>query len=115
MGKTLGTVRAFTMVAISCIASFMFAYDTGVIGGVLTLESFQNDFRYGAKEQADVSSNSTSLLQAGGKLFHPPRWRPSPARDPPRLLTPGPPPTQLSSRASSPGRSRPSTAAAGPS
>lgn len=68
MGKALGTFRAFYMVAISCIASFMFAYDTGVIGGVLTLESFQSDFRYGPKQKADVGSNSTSLLQAGGEL-----------------------------------------------
>lgn len=68
MGKALGTFRAFSMTAISCIASFMFAYDTGVIGGVLTLKSFQDDFRYGKEQKAAVGSNSTSLLQAGGEL-----------------------------------------------
>lgn len=66
MGKTLGTFRAFYMVAVACVASFSFAYDTGVIGGVLALESFQHDFRYGPDQQASVGSNSTSLLQAGG-------------------------------------------------
>lgn len=66
MGKKLGTFRAVYLVALSCVGSFLFAYDTGVVGGVLTLESFQRDFRYGPAHKATVSSNSTSLLQAGG-------------------------------------------------
>ncbi|KAL6852706.1 hypothetical protein ACO1O0_007254 [Amphichorda felina] len=65
MGKKLGTFRAVYLVALSCVGSFLFAYDTGVVGGVLTLESFQRDFRYGPAHKATVSSNSTSLLQAG--------------------------------------------------
>lgn len=65
MGKKLGTFRAYYMVAISCVASFMFAYDTGIIGGILTLESYMRDFRYTKEDTATVASNSTSLLQAG--------------------------------------------------
>ena len=67
MGKALGTFRATYVVALCTIGSFLFAYDTGVIGGVLTLPSFQHDFGYSTAENASVGSNSTSLLQAGGK------------------------------------------------
>ncbi|KAI1371868.1 putative MFS sugar transporter [Hypoxylon crocopeplum] len=65
MGKRLGTFRAWYLVALCCFGSFLFAYDTGVVGGVLTLPSFQNDFRITKANQASVSSNATSLLQAG--------------------------------------------------
>lgn len=67
MGKTLGNIRAVYMVALCCVGSFLFAYDTGIIGGILTLESFQNHFRYTAKQKSTISSNSNSLLQAGGR------------------------------------------------
>ncbi|KAK1139246.1 hypothetical protein N8T08_001176 [Aspergillus melleus] len=65
MGKTLGLVRAVYMVSICCVGSFLFAYDTGIIGGILTLESFQNSFRYGEAQKSTINSNSNSLLQAG--------------------------------------------------
>ncbi|PTU21228.1 hypothetical protein P175DRAFT_0547475 [Aspergillus ochraceoroseus IBT 24754] len=45
MGKLLGRVRATYMVAICCIGSFLFAYDTA--------------------DKSSISSNSNSLLQAG--------------------------------------------------
>lgn len=64
----LGLFRASYLVALSCIGSFLFAYDTGIVGGVLTLTSFQNDMGFTADEKADVSSLSASLLQAGGKF-----------------------------------------------
>lgn len=63
----LGTFRATYLVALCCVGSFLFAYDTGIVGGVLTLQSFQNDFGFSAKEKSDVSSLSASLLQAGGE------------------------------------------------
>jgi hypothetical protein len=66
MGKALGTFRAVYLVALCCIGSFLFAYDTGVVGGVLTLAPFQKDFGYGSAQKTSVSSNATSLLQAGG-------------------------------------------------
>ncbi|KAK9425289.1 putative Quinate permease [Seiridium unicorne] len=65
MGKALGNFRAIYLVALCCAGSFLFAYDTGVIGGVLTFASFQKDFGYGAAQKATVASNATSLLQAG--------------------------------------------------
>ncbi|KAI0377651.1 quinate permease [Hypomontagnella monticulosa] len=65
MSKALGTFRAVYLVALCCVGSFLFAYDTGIVGGILTFSSFQVDFRYGAGEKATVGSNSTSLLQAG--------------------------------------------------
>ncbi|KAK1485408.1 hypothetical protein CPAR01_12184 [Colletotrichum paranaense] len=61
----LGTFRAFYLVALCCVGSFLFAYDTGIIGGILTFQGFQEDFRYGPSQKANVGSNSTSLLQAG--------------------------------------------------
>ncbi|KAI0845459.1 putative MFS sugar transporter [Daldinia vernicosa] len=65
MGEKLGTFRAWYLVALCCIGSFLFAYDTGVVGGVLTLPSFQNDFRINTSNSSSVGSNATSLLQAG--------------------------------------------------
>ena len=35
------------------------------VGGILTLKSFQTDFRYGKAEQTSVNSNAVSVLQAG--------------------------------------------------
>ncbi|TQN65018.1 Quinate permease, partial [Colletotrichum shisoi] len=61
----LGKFRAVYLVALCCVGSFLFAYDTGIIGGILTFEGFQKDFRYGPAQKASVGSNSTSLLQAG--------------------------------------------------
>ncbi|KIW87690.1 uncharacterized protein Z519_11664 [Cladophialophora bantiana CBS 173.52] len=61
----LGTFRAIYLVALSCIGSFLFAYDTGIVGGILTLQSFQTDMNYSAKHKSTVSSNAASLLQAG--------------------------------------------------
>ncbi|KAK4938595.1 hypothetical protein LTR10_021026 [Elasticomyces elasticus] len=65
MGQRAGTVKAFYLVAVCCVGSFLFAYDAGIVGGVLTLQSFQDDFGYSNKQKADVNSNSNSLLQAG--------------------------------------------------
>lgn len=66
MGKQLGAFRATYLVALSCIGSFLFAYDTGIVGGVLTLKSFQRDMGFTASNKTQISSNSASLLQAGG-------------------------------------------------
>lgn len=65
MSQALGTFRAVYLVALCCVGSFLFAYDTGIVGGILTFSSFQEDFRYAADQKATVGSNSTSLLQAG--------------------------------------------------
>ncbi|KAK4944930.1 hypothetical protein LTR10_015849 [Elasticomyces elasticus] len=65
MGKRLGTFRACYVVALCCIGSFLFAYDTGIVGGVLTLPSFERDLRYTKAEKTQVNSNCVSILQAG--------------------------------------------------
>lgn len=65
MGKQLGLFRACYVVGLCCIGSFLFAYDTGIVGGVLTLSSFQRDFRYTTAEKTQVNSNCVSILQAG--------------------------------------------------
>ncbi|KAI0828104.1 quinate permease [Hypoxylon sp. FL0890] len=65
MSKALGTFRAVYLVSLCCVGSFLFAYDTGIVGGILTFSSFQIDFRYEVGQKATVASNSTSLLQAG--------------------------------------------------
>lgn len=69
MKKALGAFRAGYLAALCCVGSFLFAYDTGVVGGVLTLPSFEKDFRYSTAKSTDVGANSTSLLQAGGEQF----------------------------------------------
>ncbi|KAL4914668.1 general substrate transporter [Aspergillus aurantiobrunneus] len=65
MGKLLGRVRAIFLVSVCCVGSFLFAYDTGIIGGILTLDSFMHSFRYSEADSSDINSNSNSLLQAG--------------------------------------------------
>ncbi|CZR64016.1 related to quinate transport protein [Phialocephala subalpina] len=62
---TLGNFRAIYLVFLCCIGSFLFAYDTGIVGGVLTLASFEKDFRYSKKAATNVNSNCVSILQAG--------------------------------------------------
>ena len=69
MGKRLGAFRATYLVVLSCIGSFLFAYDTGIVGGVLTLASFQRDMGFTAANKTQISSNSASLLQAGGETI----------------------------------------------
>lgn len=65
MGKRLGTFRAAYVVGLCAIGSFLFAFDTGIVGGVLTLASFQRDFKYTEKEKSHVNSLCVSVLQAG--------------------------------------------------
>ena len=68
MSNRLGTFRAIYVVSLCSIGSFLFAYDTGIVGGVLTLGSFQRDFRYTKAEKTQVNSNCVSILQ-GGAFF----------------------------------------------
>jgi MFS family permease len=65
MGKRLGTFRAIYLVALCSMGSFLFAYDTGIVGGILTLTSFQRDFGYSKQQKTQVNSNCVSILQAG--------------------------------------------------
>ncbi|OKO98388.1 Quinate permease [Penicillium subrubescens] len=65
MGRKLGLFRAAYLVSASCMGSFAFAFDTGVISGVLSLASFQKDFGYTKAQMTNVNSNAVSILQAG--------------------------------------------------
>ena len=64
-GRRLGVFRAVYLVCLCCTGSFIFAYDTGIVGGILTLPSFQRDFGYTDEEKTGVNSNAVSVLQAG--------------------------------------------------
>ncbi|OQD66317.1 hypothetical protein PENDEC_c048G04498 [Penicillium decumbens] len=71
MGRKLGLFRAAYLVSASCMGSFAFAFDTGIISGVLALESFERDFGYSHYTKAQkttVNSNAVSILQ-GGAFF----------------------------------------------
>ncbi|KAJ5755676.1 general substrate transporter [Penicillium manginii] len=71
MGRKLGLFRAVYLVSASCMGSFAFAFDTGIISGVLSLTSFQEDFNYShftKAQKTTVNSNAVSILQ-GGAFF----------------------------------------------
>ncbi|CAK3942587.1 general substrate transporter [Lecanosticta acicola] len=61
----LGTLRAYYLGAVCCIAGFLFGYDSGIIGGVLTLKSFMIDYDYGKADQTRISSLAVALQQLG--------------------------------------------------
>ncbi|PSK56656.1 hypothetical protein B9Z65_6280 [Elsinoe australis] len=70
MGKlddltTRGKLRAYWLGFVVCIGGFLFGYDSGIIGGVLTLASFQRDFEYTTKQSTRVSSLAVSLQNLG--------------------------------------------------
>lgn len=66
----------YWLAAVASCGGLLFGWDTGLIGGVLTTKSFQNDFGLAGKENeqalADLKGNIVSSLQAGcflGALF----------------------------------------------
>ncbi|KFY11311.1 hypothetical protein V491_07265 [Pseudogymnoascus sp. VKM F-3775] len=65
MGTTLGNFRATYVAVLCCVGSFLFAYDTGIVGGVLTLAAFQKDFNYTTAQSKSINANAVSILQAG--------------------------------------------------
>lgn len=62
---TLGKIRAYWLGSVVCMGGFLFGYDSGIVGGVLTLPSFVHDFHYSKKHQTRVNSLAVGLQQAG--------------------------------------------------
>ena len=62
---TLGSVRAHFFGLFICTAGFLFGYDTGIVGGVLILKSFQDDFGINGDNKTKISSLIVGLQQAG--------------------------------------------------
>lgn len=71
--------RVMLLTAVAYLGSLLFGYDTGVMGSVLALDSFKQDFNlptgssgFASSKNAYVSSNVVSLLTAGsffGAIF----------------------------------------------
>ncbi len=61
--------RIYLLTFISCLGSWMFGYNNGVIAGVLVLPSFIRDFHLpesGTSAYNNIIENIVSLLQIGG-------------------------------------------------
>ncbi|OOF93042.1 hypothetical protein ASPCADRAFT_173727 [Aspergillus carbonarius ITEM 5010] len=71
--------RVYILTAVAYSGSLLFGYDTGVMGSVLSLDSFKEDFGlptgssgFASSKNSDISSNVVSLLTAGcffGAIF----------------------------------------------
>ncbi|KAL5341875.1 hypothetical protein BJX70DRAFT_395242 [Aspergillus crustosus] len=64
--------RVYILSAVAYMGSFLFGYDTGVMGSVMALDSFKTDFNmplgstgFASSEAADIESNVVALLTAG--------------------------------------------------
>ncbi|KAI1111318.1 putative MFS quinate transporter [Nemania sp. NC0429] len=58
---TLGRIRAYWLGSVVCFGGFLFGYDSGV----LTLKSFETDYRYGSDAGTRTNSLSVGLQQLG--------------------------------------------------
>lgn len=69
--KEVYNYRVYLLTCICCLGSWMFGYNNGVIGGVLVLPSFYNDFHLPPVDSSsynNITSNIVSLLQIGGLI-----------------------------------------------
>ncbi|EMD60332.1 hypothetical protein GGP41_008296 [Bipolaris sorokiniana] len=59
--------RAYLLTAVASFGGMLFGWDTGLIGGVLTMDAFQNSFNLhkGSPDFANLQGNIVSVLQAG--------------------------------------------------
>ncbi|KAM0256614.1 hypothetical protein ACHAQJ_004901 [Trichoderma viride] len=70
--KFFKNYRVYVLTSVAYLGSLLFGYDTGVMGSVLALKSFKEDFGlptdssgFSSSENAHISSNVVSLLTAG--------------------------------------------------
>jgi MFS family permease len=58
---------AYLLTAIASFGGMLFGWDTGLIGGVLTMQAFQDSFNLDKKSKSfsDLQGNIVSVLQAG--------------------------------------------------
>ncbi|KAI7478827.1 general substrate transporter [Hortaea werneckii] len=63
--KKMGMLRAYWLGAVVCLGGFLFGYDSGIIGGVLTMNSFKRDYDYTEEGKELVNSLAVSLQQLG--------------------------------------------------
>ena len=59
--------RAYTLTVIAAFGGMLFGWDTGLIGGILTMASFQHSFNLNPKSKdfSDLQGNIVSVLQGG--------------------------------------------------
>ena len=59
--------RAYVLAAVASFGGMLFGWDTGMIGGILTLPAFQTSFALNkhSKDFSDLQGNIVSVLQAG--------------------------------------------------
>ncbi|KAL1605005.1 hypothetical protein SLS60_004548 [Paraconiothyrium brasiliense] len=59
--------RAYVLTAVASFGGMLFGWDTGLIGGVLTMDAFQHSFNLNNKSPdfANLQGNIVSVLQAG--------------------------------------------------
>ncbi|KAF9894478.1 hypothetical protein FE257_006361 [Aspergillus nanangensis] len=57
--------RIYWLTAVVCCGGMLFGYDSGVIGGVLTFDSFLRDFNTTPEMQTRVSAFAVGIQQAG--------------------------------------------------
>ncbi|KAJ5592015.1 uncharacterized protein N7459_002384 [Penicillium hispanicum] len=62
-GTWLGAFRAYFFGFFICLAGFLFGYDTGIVGGILTFTSYEKDFGY--TDETTVSAVMVSLQNVG--------------------------------------------------
>lgn len=60
--------HAYSLAASASLGSIFYGWDVGLIGGILSMASFQSYFgldKKTAKDRANLSGNIVSVLQAG--------------------------------------------------